>query len=102
MKLTLPGHRKSGNYRERIEELFVHHEARINEAFDIVKKYPGMNAHDIAGKMTWKIRTDSWETFPVVQKWFAVGECLSHLDYLRLRGMVRKERKGEIWIYSAL
>lgn len=102
VKLTLPGHRKTGDYKARIEELFVHHDARINEAFEIVKKYPGMNTHDIAGKMTWKIRADSWDTFPVIQKWFAVGECLSHLDYLRLRGKVRKEQQNGIWVYYAL
>ncbi|MFQ8841384.1 MAG: hypothetical protein ACLR8P_11160 [Clostridium fessum] len=28
----------------------------------------------------------SWEEFPPSQKWFAVGECMAHLDYLRLRG----------------
>lgn len=34
------------------------------------------------GKMAWKIRAKNWKAFPNEQKWFAVGECLSHIDYL--------------------
>ena len=41
--------------------------------------------------MTWRIRAKNWEDFPIPQKWFAVGECLSHLDLLRLEGQVREE-----------
>ena len=41
--------------------------------------------------MTWKIRASSWEDFPVAQKWFAVGECMSHLERLMALGQIRKE-----------
>ena len=33
----------------------------------------------------------SWEEFPLAQKFFAVGETVAHLDYLRLRGKVVRE-----------
>ena len=45
----------------------------------------------LAGHMTWKIRASSWEDFPVAQKWFAVGECMSHLERLMALGQIRKE-----------
>ena len=46
--------------------------------------------------MTWNIRCRSWEDFPLLQKYFAVGEALSHLDYLEVRGEVaRIVRQGK-------
>ena len=91
VSMTLPGHRQTGTYRERVESLLEHHARRLSEAYAIVKENPGLNACEIAGLMKWKIRAASWETFPVVQKWFAVGECLSHLDYHMQRGRLRAE-----------
>lgn len=99
VKLTLPGHRKTGNYAERIDELLSHHEARIAEALGIVREFPGMTAYDIAGKMTWKIRASCWEDFPIVQKRFAVGECISHLDHLMKRDKITKEFSNGHWRY---
>ncbi len=95
VRYAFPGHRKTGNYHERIEKLLVHHERRIAEAHKVVCEYPGLTAAEIAGKMTWRIHASSWEEFPIVQKRFAVGECLSHLDYLRLRGKVQAAEDAE-------
>ena len=91
VKLALPGHRKPGNYRERIDSLLEHHKKRLSNALTIVQDNPGMTAYEIAGIMRWKIRAADWSSFPVIQKWFAVGECLSHLDYLKERGYVKYE-----------
>lgn len=100
VKLTLPGHRKTGDYGKRVEELLNHHQKRLKDTLRIVKENPGLTACDIAGKMTWKIRARSWEEFPLVQKWFAVGECMSHLDYLKKRGLICRERGDKNWHYS--
>ena len=88
--MALPGHRTTGNMimAERINELFVHHRMRLEEAENIIQKHPGLNAYQIAGKMTWKIRSKSWEEFPPGQQWFAVGETMTHLDYLLARGRI--------------
>ena len=91
VKMTFPGHRHTGDYRGRVEELLVHHVRRLSEAYALVQENPGLNACEIAGLMKWKIRAASWDTFPVVQKWFAVGECLAHLDYHMQRGRLRTE-----------
>ena len=82
VRLALPGHRKTGDFHQRIAQLLEHHHRRLDEALSVVKAHPGRPAYDIAGHMTWKIRANSWQDFPVAQKWFAVGECMSHLDYL--------------------
>ncbi len=99
--LALPGHRESGDYHARIAELLAHHEQRIAQALSVVKDNPGLNAVEICSRMTWSIRAKNWDDFPVSQKWYAVGETLSHLDYLRLRGKIKREMQGEIWHYFA-
>jgi glyoxylase-like metal-dependent hydrolase (beta-lactamase superfamily II) len=98
---AFPAHRMSGDYHDRINVLLAHHERRIAEVQGVVRSKPGLPAYEIAAYMTWKIRTDSWETFPGIQKWFAVGECMSHLDYLRKRGLIYRETKDGIWQYFA-
>ena len=96
VRLALPGHRKTGDYAARIEALLAHHERRLAETEALLAEHPGMTAYETAGKMRWKIRAASWEEFPPSQKWFAVGECMAHLDYLRLRGRIRREMDGEV------
>ena len=90
-ELTLPGHRKSGDLKTRVDELLCHHQRRLEEALNVVKAHPGRGAYELAGHMTWKIRASSWADFPVAQKWFAVGECMSHLDHLIVLGRLRRE-----------
>lgn len=105
VKYALPGHRKPGNYHERIRELLLHHEKRIMQAEEIVRQHPGMAAYEITGYMTWKIHaagkhgTATWEEFPETQRWYAMGECLSHLDYLRQRNRVTRRQENGVWKY---
>jgi hypothetical protein len=50
--------------------------------------------------MTWDIVYDSWDLFPVPQKWFATGEAISHLKYLEEKGIIQKEIRKQTRIYS--
>ena len=99
VRLALPGHRHTGDYRARVEAIQRHHAARLADALRIVEAAPGLTAYEIAGRMSWNIRARSWDEFPLVQKWFAVGECISHLDHLRRRHLVRSEFTAEKWRY---
>ncbi len=99
VKLTLPGHRETGEYQERIIKLIDHHEKRIREAIRIIEEKPGLNAYEITGAMRWKIRARSWEDFPIIQKWFAMGECMAHLDYLVKRKVIERRQEMGIWKY---
>jgi len=38
---------------------------------------------------------DTWEAFPVVQKWFAVGEAATHLRYLQEAGDIVADTERE-------
>ena len=99
VKTALPGHRKPGDFHARVDELLQHHEIRLANVKHILQHEPGLTAYEIAGRMRWKIRADSWADFPATQKIFAVGECMSHLDFLRLRGAITREQDGEVYRY---
>ncbi len=90
VKRSLPGHREAGDYLGRIDELLRHHAHRVGESEKIVQENPGLTTYEIAGRMTWKITAKTWAQFPVIQKFFAVGEALSHLDYLIHQGKVER------------
>jgi len=88
--LVLPGHRRLiDNPRARIEELKKHHAHRLDEVLTILKKGP-LSAFQMAAHMTWDIDCDSWDQFPVAQKWFATGEAMSHLRYLEEDGKLAR------------
>ncbi len=70
----------------RVQALLTHHESRLREVEQILKERPGLTAYELAGHMTWNIQSKSWETFPLAQKWFAVGETIAHLEELLARG----------------
>lgn len=90
--LVLPGHRRLfKEHAARIDELKRHHEIRAGEILDILKKGSG-SAFEVASYMTWDIKFDSWNAFPVAQKWFATGEAISHLRFLEEKQLVTKEK----------
>ena len=100
IELVLPGHRGTfRNWRERIQELKHHHQERLDEIISILGKGK-KSAFQIASEMSWDIIYDSWDLFPVPQKWFATGEAIAHLKYLEEKGMIRKEMPEHRIIYS--
>ncbi len=102
VELALPGHRKTGDYHERIATIKAHHQRRLAEAESLVRSLGAPCAYEVASRMTWKIRCNSWEEFPPGQKWFAIGECLSHMDYLTKRGRIERFRDGDKIRYRGL
>ena len=98
--LVLPGHRRLfRNYKERIQELKQHHQERADEILLILNK-GSKNAFQVASGMTWDIKCESWDQFPVAQKWFATGETIAHLRYLEEKGMVFRETEEKTITYS--
>jgi len=93
--LVLPGHRRLiTDYRGRIEELKQHHSKRLDEIISILDGR-AMNAYEVASKMKWDINCDTWEEFPMAQKWFATGEAISHLRYLEEKETITRQIEGE-------
>jgi glyoxylase-like metal-dependent hydrolase (beta-lactamase superfamily II) len=100
IELVLPGHRSIfKNCKERINELKNHHQERSDEILSILK-LGSKNAFQVASEMNWDIEYDSFDLFPVTQKWFATGEAIAHLKYLEEEGRVRREICDHKILYS--
>lgn len=101
VELACPGHRNLiSNLNKRILELKDHHEFRLKEILSHLFKYK-LNAYQLAGKLTWDVKYDSWNEFPITQKYFAVAETLSHLKYLYEEGFVDRTIQNEVYRYYA-
>lgn len=99
VELVLPGHRSLfTDHRGRIRRLQEHHQRRLAEALSALEDRPG-TAWDVAPHITWDIQFKSWESFPPVQKWFAVGEVIAHLNYLEAQGKLKRQREHEEIVY---
>ena len=99
VELPLPAHRGRGVLSERVDALIRHHDRRLEETLRILHEQPGLNAYELAGKMTWRIRARSWEEFPLTQKWFAVGETVAHLEHLVALGQLSSIEKNGVAYY---
>lgn len=92
--LVLPGHRRLiTDHRARIAELKTHHEKRCGEILGLLAAGEA-SAYRTASRMTWDIKCECWDDFPIAQKWFATGEAISHLRYLEKRGLVSRKENG--------
>lgn len=100
VEYAFPAHRNLSDktLQQRTGEIKQHHRKRLEEILEILRKRPG-GAYEIAAGLTWSLRGKDWEQAPEKQKWFAVGETLSHLEYLMGKGKVvrkQKEAEGEV------
>ena len=98
--LVLPGHRKGqNNHQKRIRELFEHHKSRLGEVMAAVADGE-KTAYEIAPYIKWDISYNSWEQFPVEQKYFAFGETISHAEYLFAENKLKKSIVDKTIRYS--
>ena len=94
--LVLPGHRRLiTDHRARIEELKSHHAQRLAEVITILGA-GSLTAFEVASRMTWDLKCDGWNDFPVAQRWFATGEAISHIRLLEEEGKVGRKAEGSI------
>ena len=97
---VLPGHRALfGNCKARIKEIKKHHHQRNREVLAILQE-GSRNIYEVASQMTWNVDCDSWDSFPVVQSFFATGEAFAHLRYLEEDGEIERKVIGQMAIYS--
>ncbi len=97
---VLPGHRSLfDDCKGRVEELKHHHQVRADEVLAIVEAGV-QDAFHVASQMSWDIECDSWDEFPITQKWFATGEALAHLYYLEAEGRLRTETRDDKVLFS--
>ena len=58
------------------------------------------NIYEVASQMTWNVDCDSWDSFPVVQSFFATGEAFAHLRYLEEAGEIERKMDGQTAFYQ--
>lgn len=85
-KLVLPAHGKPfAGLQERVAFLIQHHRDRLEEIYQLVA-----SGHDdivsISQNATW--RYPDWQSWPLDQKYFSMGETLAHLIYLVREGRI--------------
>lgn len=99
---VLPGHRRPfNNCRGRIQELYTHHQHRLEEAYAILRNAP-LTGYQVASLMTWDMVYRCWDEVAPVQKFFATGEALAHLQFLLAEGKVKCEHQGDVYLYSQI
>lgn len=77
----------------RIDELLVHHEERLEETLDVIAS--GSTVYEACNRLfNFKLT--------VHESRFAVGETLAHLEYLREAGECQREKRGKAWIYHKI
>lgn len=102
VELALPGHRGSiRDFKGRVDELKYHHDERIDEVLGIIDGSP-MHGYDIAARMTWNMKYETWDDVGMIQQWFATGEAVAHLRHLETAGRVRSEMQDEKIVYTAV
>lgn len=102
ISLVLPGHRRiMSDVRKRIAELKQHYENRLNEVLSVLNN-GRMSAYQVASQITWDLTYNSWEQFPLEQKWFATGEAISHLEHLRQMNKVRRFQNKENLLFELI
>jgi glyoxylase-like metal-dependent hydrolase (beta-lactamase superfamily II) len=100
--IVLPGHRRLfTDHRARIRELKEHHVARLEEVMTALNDGP-LTAYQVAPYVSWDIDCESWDSFPPTQKWFATGETIAHLKYLKREGKVKELETGGQILYAAV
>lgn len=99
--LVLPGHRRYvHDCRFRIDEIKTHHFERLEEVLQVLEGKEPLSAFEVASMMSWDIVADSWDDFPLMQKWFATAEALAHIFFLEAQGRLKRSAKGETALFE--
>jgi glyoxylase-like metal-dependent hydrolase (beta-lactamase superfamily II) len=98
VETVLPGHEWTfHNLKERVEQLHLHHSRRFQEVRDTLKDGE-KTVYQVGSKIHWDSRP--WPEMSFWTKRMAATETYAHLVYLRNRGEVKEEKKGDALYYS--
>jgi glyoxylase-like metal-dependent hydrolase (beta-lactamase superfamily II) len=83
LRIAYPGHRSIiEDPTARALELIKFHEARSKEILALIKEKP-RTGYEVAKNVKWRVRYESWDQFPPIEKYFAIGETIAHLLHLK-------------------
>jgi glyoxylase-like metal-dependent hydrolase (beta-lactamase superfamily II) len=84
------------NLRQRIEEIELHHLARMREMLDALASGP-LTAYEVAHHVTWV--TGDFRDFDFAMQGAAVRETLAHLEHGVITGHIVREMKDDLYRY---
>ena len=83
---VLPAHEwRFKGLAERTRQLIEHHEKRLAELLDVIRRHPHSVPWELAGELTWSRPWDQYDGFMRIS---AVGETMAHVVHLVRRGLV--------------
>jgi glyoxylase-like metal-dependent hydrolase (beta-lactamase superfamily II) len=97
--LVLPAH--GDPFRDisrRVRELLAHHDEREAEVAEAVS-HGERTGFEVASALPWTRRRRKLAELHLGQQRMALTETLAHLEELRSRGLVRRERRGDLLLY---
>ena len=98
VKTVLPAHEYTfTDLNARLRSIEVHHRERLDEMMGVIGRTP-RTAWYVASKVKWA--TGSFDTFSSWMQRAALGETLSHLDYLVLEGELAKFMQDGVQHYK--
>ena len=97
---AFPGHRSMiDDCATRIEELKQHHAQRLAEVVAALED-GDKDAATVTPLISWDLRYEHWADVHPIQKMFATGEAIAHLQYLEARRVVTSRRDSGRVIFA--
>ena len=98
--LVLPAHGDPfRGISRRVRELLAHHDEREAEVLEAVS-HGERTGYQVAAALPWTRRRRKLEELQLGQQRMALTETLAHLEELRERGLVRRERHGDLLLFT--
>jgi glyoxylase-like metal-dependent hydrolase (beta-lactamase superfamily II) len=69
----------------RVDEILAHHEARLAELLEVIRRHPHSTPWEVAPELKW---SRDWSEYQGRHRVFAVTETAAHLKHLVTRGLV--------------
>ncbi|MCC7371094.1 MAG: MBL fold metallo-hydrolase [Chloroflexi bacterium] len=98
--LVLPAHGDPfHSISRRVRELLEHHDEREAEVLESVK-HGACTGYQVAAALPWTRRRRKLSELGLGQQRMALTETLAHLEELRVRGLVHRERRGDVLYFT--
>lgn len=99
VRTALTGHRSVvADCPKRIRELKEHHRIRLDEVVAALRDGE-QDAATVTPRISWDLRYEKWDDVHPVQKLFATGEAIAHLQHLEARGIAASEMRDNRILY---
>jgi glyoxylase-like metal-dependent hydrolase (beta-lactamase superfamily II) len=97
---VLPAHGEPfADLERRVDELLAHHATRDAQVIAALRAGP-RSAGDVARALPWTRRGRAFAELSEAHQQFAVAETLAHLENLRVRGVVTRDREADPIVYT--